>query len=57
MDEAIDIVNHMMANDAFSRWLGIEVVHAEVGSVVLSMTVREEMTNGFKIAHGRTQAR
>lgn len=52
MDKAIEIVNHMMAQDAFSKWLGIEVVHAEVGSAVLSMTVREEMTNGFKIAHG-----
>lgn len=46
------IVNHMMTNDAFSRWLGIEVISAEEGKVTLRMTVRDEMTNGFKIAHG-----
>lgn len=42
----------MMANDSFSKWLGIEVTHVEEGSATLVMTVREEMTNGFKIAHG-----
>lgn len=50
--EAPKIVNHMMSNDAFSRWLGIEVVSAIPGTCVLKMTVRPEMTNGFGIAHG-----
>jgi len=52
MDKAAHIVAHMMENDAFSQWLGIEVVSNSAGSAVLQMTVREEMTNGFGIAHG-----
>jgi len=51
-DSAKKIVDHMMHNDAFSHWLGIEVLEASVGSAVLSMRVRQEMTNGFGIAHG-----
>lgn len=42
----------MFDNDAFSQWLGIERIEDGVGSSVLRMTVREEMTNGFGIAHG-----
>ena len=41
-----------MKNDAFSQWLGIQVVSNKAGSAVLEMTVRNEMTNGFNIAHG-----
>ena len=51
-DSARDIVDHMMHNDAFSAWLGIEVIEAAPGEAHLRMTVREEMTNGFGIAHG-----
>lgn len=42
----------MLNNDAFSQWLGIEIIDQGLGFSVLTMTVREEMTNGFKIAHG-----
>lgn len=52
MKTASDIVNTMYSGDAFSKWLGIEVEHCEPGACRLSMEVREEMTNGFKIAHG-----
>ena len=38
-----------MDHDAFSKWLGIEVIAVEAGSAKLRMTVREEMTNGFGI--------
>ncbi|TVR90470.1 MAG: hotdog fold thioesterase [Saprospirales bacterium] len=47
------IVRKMMyENDAFSQWLGIEFISIEPGKVELKMQIREEMTNGFKIAHG-----
>ena len=46
------IVDKMMSGDAFSQWLGIEVLEISEGYCKLKMTVREEMTNGFKIAHG-----
>lgn len=47
-----DVVDQLMAADAFSRWLGIEVLEAGVGRSVLRMTVREEMVNGFGTSHG-----
>lgn len=47
-----DIVNTMMANDYFSRWLGITILEIEKGSCKLQMTVRKDMLNGFGIAHG-----
>ena len=51
-DRSQQIVSHMLANDAFSKWLGIKVVEVSPGSAILEMSVREEMTNGFSIAHG-----
>jgi len=51
-NKAIKIVNKMMAEDKFSQWLGIEVVVAEQGHCLLKMKIREEMVNGFGIAHG-----
>lgn len=46
------IVDGMMENDAFSQWLGIELLEVREGYCRLSMTVREEMLNGFHILHG-----
>ena len=42
----------MYDNDLFSQWLGIEMLEVRTGYAKLRMRVREEMTNGFKIAHG-----
>jgi len=42
----------MMTHDAFSHWLGIEVLEISEGKSVLKMKIRDEMTNGFGIAHG-----
>lgn len=46
------IVHKMYDNDPFSKWLGIEVDAVSEGSCQLSMTIRQEMLNGFGIAHG-----
>lgn len=46
------VVKHMMQNDLFSQWLGIEVLQVEEGYSKISMTVRSEMINGFGIVHG-----
>lgn len=46
------VVRKMMDDDAFSRWLGIDVVEVAPGKAVLEMTVTQTMTNGFKVAHG-----
>ncbi len=50
--DAKAIVSKMYHGDAFSQWLGIERIEDGLGYSKLQMTVREEMTNGFKIAHG-----
>lgn len=46
------IVDQMMARDAFSQWLGLEVLTIAPGRAVVRMTVRPEMLNGFAVAHG-----
>lgn len=46
------VVDHMMKNDLFSQWLGIEVLDIREGYSKITMTVREEMINGFGIVHG-----
>ena len=52
MGKAEEIVKKMINGDAFSQWLGIEVVKVSEGFCKLKMIVRDEMTNGFNIAHG-----
>jgi acyl-CoA thioesterase len=50
--EARKVVDHMMQHDRFSQWLGIEVLDIKTGESCIRMKVREEMVNGFGIAHG-----
>jgi acyl-CoA thioesterase len=52
MSDPRAVIAKMFAQDAFSQWLGIEVVEVSEGRCVLRMPVREEMTNGFGTAHG-----
>jgi acyl-CoA thioesterase len=52
MDLAKKVADKMMNGDAFSQWLGIEVLEITTGFCKLQLKVREEMTNGFAIAHG-----
>src|SRR6187455_3556885 len=46
------VVDKMFEDDQFSQWLGIERVLIEEGHCILRMKVRDEMVNGFGIAHG-----
>ena len=46
------VVEMMMEKDAFSNWMGIHVDKIELGTSILSCTVKEEMLNGFQILHG-----
>lgn len=52
MPTSTEVVNHMMENDLFSQWLGIEVLEIKDGYSKIRMTVRKEMINGFGIVHG-----
>jgi acyl-CoA thioesterase len=51
-EKARRIVDLMMEKDAFSQWLGIERIHHAPGECILQLVVRDEMLNGFLIAHG-----
>lgn len=46
------IISKLYENDAFTQWLGIEIIEVKKGSCVLQMSIRKEMLNGFAIAHG-----
>ena len=52
MPTATEVVTHMMQQDLFSQWLGIEVLEIKEGYSKIKMTVRKEMINGFGIVHG-----
>ena len=52
MPTAKSIVNHMMQNDSFSQWMGLEVLGVKEGYSKVRMTIRKEMVNGFGIVHG-----
>jgi len=46
------IPHKMLSQDAYSQWLGIEILHCEVGYVKVGMTIRKEMLNSMDKAHG-----
>jgi acyl-CoA thioesterase len=46
------VVEGMVTHDAFSRWLGIEVIEVAPKRSTCRMTVRAEMVNGFGVTHG-----
>ena len=46
------LVATMLASDAFSRWLGVELVALRPRECTVRMTVRDDMLNGFGVCHG-----
>tara|TARA_R110002020_G_scaffold6644_6_gene28160 strand:+ start:564 stop:977 length:414 start_codon:yes stop_codon:yes gene_type:complete len=52
MLEAKKIPVKMLSQDAFSSWLGIEILEVEKGRCKVAMTVRREMLNSMNKAHG-----
>ena len=42
----------MLSLDAFSTWLGIEILDCEIGRCRLGMTIRKDMLNSMFKAHG-----
>lgn len=49
---ATAVVRHMLAHDAFSQWMNVELLEVKPARVKLRMAVRQEMTNGFGVCHG-----
>jgi acyl-CoA thioesterase len=52
MIEGKHIPGKMLSLDAYSQWLGIEILECEIGHCKLGMTVRKEMLNSMGKAHG-----
>ncbi len=46
------VVGGMLDADAFTRWLGAEVLETAPRRSVVRMRVRDEMVNGFGTCHG-----
>mgnify|MGYP001233954292 FL=1 len=50
--EGTTIPYKMLSQDAYSSWLGIEILSCEIGRVKVGMTIRKEMLNSMDKAHG-----
>ncbi|WP_114490785.1 PaaI family thioesterase [Candidatus Ulvibacter alkanivorans] len=50
--KAEEIPKKMLNQDAFSQWLGIEILEVEKGRCKVAMTLRKEMLNSMGKAHG-----
>lgn len=46
------VVSSMMAADAFSQAMGMEVIDVRPCAATVRMTVRDDMRNGFGVCHG-----
>ena len=46
------IPKRMLSQDAYSTWLGIEILECEIGRCKVGMTIRKEMLNSMNKAHG-----
>jgi acyl-CoA thioesterase len=51
-DNPGSIIEHILHKDAFSQWLGIEVLEIKEGYSKIKMMVRAEMMNGLNVVHG-----
>lgn len=49
---ANEVVNLMTGNDAFSKWMGVEILEVKEGYSKLQLKIRQEMMNSFGIVHG-----
>ncbi|MCC9167963.1 hydroxyphenylacetyl-CoA thioesterase PaaI [Pontibacter harenae] len=52
ISKADEVLQRMLAKDAFSKWLGLEVDEIGEGFCRLHFQVREDMLNGFGTLHG-----
>lgn len=47
-----EIVSHMLNNDPFSLWMGVEIKEVYEGFCKISCTINDTMLNGFSVTHG-----
>ena len=46
------IPHKMLSQDAYSQWLGIEILECEIGRCKVALTIRKDMLNSMDKAHG-----
>jgi len=46
------IVHHLLSNDPFSLWMGVEIDEVKVGYCKISCEITAHMINGFRVTHG-----
>ena len=46
------VVKGMLDRDAFSAWLGVQLLDVRPSEVAVRMAVRPDMLNGFGVCHG-----
>ena len=46
------VVEKMLGGDAFSAWLGVQLVEVRPRAAAVRMVVRPDMLNGFGVCHG-----
>jgi acyl-CoA thioesterase len=46
------VAHRMLVDDPASAWMGIEVLEVRDGHATIQMSLRQDMLNGFGIAHG-----
>ena len=47
----------MLSQDAFSQWLGIEILECEIGRCKVGMTIRKDMLNSMDYAHTQSHTK
>ncbi len=50
--EGKQIPYKMLSQDAFSQWLGVEILECEIGRCKVALTIRKDMLNSMGKAHG-----
>ncbi|NRB84263.1 MAG: hotdog fold thioesterase [Winogradskyella sp.] len=50
--EGTQIPYKMLSQDAYSQWLGVEILECEIGRCKVAMSIRKEMLNSMSFAHG-----
>jgi acyl-CoA thioesterase len=48
----MDIPHKMLSQDAYSQWLGIQIIESKIGFCKLGLTIRPDMLNSMGKAHG-----
>lgn len=47
-----EIAEYMLAQDAFSQWMGVRLIDVREKYCLIEMPVKAEMINGLRTAHG-----